>query len=284
MNINISPEDINLIRKDKLQGAKSFNHKNMWNSSNPKFDSPGRQGKSREGSEINPGIKRLEKKIRHSEPREMKREERDRDGSSSDLRGSSSSRKLSSSKSSRSRSRSRDRRRRLGTSPRDSRRRYHRSRSRDRRSRSRSRDRKRRKEEPRSIKVEVGKEDKDNLMLHFYEGDQCDFEDPGDPDILEILPTPVPGLASRNPEKDKKLKLGTEREATAHPVVAPSCSEETSVKVRAPVTSSLEGVKPMLNINLDEIPEPQFPKPVPVNNKVTACSPLRINPKENSSF
>ena len=284
MNINISPEDINLIRKDKLQGGKSFNHKNMWNSSNPKFDSPGRQGKSREGSEINPGIKRLEEKIRHSEPREMKREERDRDGSSSDLRGSSSSRKLSSSKSSRSRSRSRDRRRRLGTSPRDSRRRYHRSRSRDRRSRSRSRDRKRRKEEPRSIKVEVGKEDKDNLMLHFYEGDQCDFEDPGDPDILEILPTPVPGLASRNPEKDKKLKLGTEREATAHPVVAPSCSEETSVKVRAPVTSSLEGVKPMLNINLDEIPEPQFPKPVPVNNKATACSPLKINQKENSSF
>ena len=39
-------------------------------------------------------------------------------------------------------------------------------------------------------------EDKDNLMLNFYEGDECNYEDPGDPDVVLVdtqtvqLPSP----------------------------------------------------------------------------------------------
>jgi len=65
------------------------------------------------------------------------------------------------------------------------------------RSRSRSRDRKRHRGEERKSRTEKRlKEDKDNLMLNFYEGDDCNFEDPGDPDAegseaLDEIPLPV---------------------------------------------------------------------------------------------
>ena len=97
-------------------------------------------------------------------------------------------------------------------------------------------------------------------MLHFYEGDDCDFEDPGDPDIIEILPAPVPGHSKQDSE---------EKEKTSKP--------ETGEKTN-PTTEQIT------NKNLTQIPEPQFPEPVPISKKVTANRPLRINPKANPSL
>ena len=93
----------------------------------------------------------------------------------------------------------------------------------------------------------AGKEDKDNVMLYFYEGEECDIEDPGDPDVVQ-----VDNVVGGEADNEK----GT-----------PS----SSGNVEAGEFDS----------STDDIAEvtPDFPQPVPTMKKTASSTPIRFTAK-----
>ena len=108
----------------------------------------------------------------------------------------------------------------------------------------------------------VGKEDKDNLMLFFYEGDECDFEDPGDPDIIEIT--------SETPEIKRS------------DFVKPGASQPFNSSQRSEPAKQPKKTKIGAGTDSDEVTEltPEFPEPVPtLKQPETSSKPIRFSKK-----
>jgi len=166
--------------------------------------------------------------------------------------------------------------------PRSSDRRSSRRRS---RSRSRSRDRKRRRDEDSKPKVversaNALTEDKDNLMLNFYEGDECNYEDPGDPDVVLVdtqtvqLPSPCETTTSArelSPEKPFGVRqsFGLGKWLSDNKSTLSDPSSQISEKEKEPKKDKKE--------------EPVFPEPVPSFKKANS-KPLKLQPKDGELY